>query len=72
MQLHESIGVIKGIGEKTEKLFAKMDVFTVEDLLEHYPRGYDAFEVLKSLQAAAEIINALTSAHPSVFCLLTR
>ena len=44
MQLHESIGIIKGIGEKTEKLFAKMDVFTVEDLLEHYPRGYDAFE----------------------------
>ncbi len=44
MELQNSIGIIKGIGEKTEKLFAKMDVFTVEDLLEHYPRGYDAFE----------------------------
>ncbi len=44
MELQNSISVIKGIGEKTEKLFAKMDVFTIEDLLEHYPRGYDSFE----------------------------
>lgn len=44
MELQDSIGVIKGIGEKTEKLFAKMDIFTIDDLLEHYPRTYDAYE----------------------------
>ncbi len=44
MELHESIGVIKGVGEKTEKLFAKMNVFTVGELLEHYPRNYDSYE----------------------------
>ena len=52
MELTESISVIKGVGEKTEKLFAKMDVFTIEDLLEHYPRGYDSFEEIIPISKA--------------------
>lgn len=52
MELHESVGVIKGIGEKTEKLFAKMDVFTVQDLIEHYPRSYDAYEPIIPVSGA--------------------
>ena len=35
---------IKGIGEKTEKLFYKTGVERVEDLLRYYPRYYDVFE----------------------------
>lgn len=35
---------LKGIGEKTGKLFAKLGVETVEDLLHYYPRAYDACE----------------------------
>lgn len=35
---------IKGIGEKTEKLFAKLGIFTAGDLLRYYPRGYDIYE----------------------------
>ncbi|QHQ62511.1 ATP-dependent DNA helicase RecG [Anaerocolumna sedimenticola] len=35
---------IKGIGEKTEKDFNKMGLYTIEDLLKHYPRAYDVFE----------------------------
>ena len=35
---------IKGIGPKTEKLFNKAGVFTVDDLLKYYPRYYDIFE----------------------------
>ncbi len=35
---------LKGIGEKTGKLFEKLGVSTVRELLEYYPRGYDAFE----------------------------
>ena len=34
----QSIRELKGIGEKTEKLFSKLDVRTVEDLLAYYPR----------------------------------
>ncbi|MBR4085298.1 MAG: ATP-dependent DNA helicase RecG [Lachnospiraceae bacterium] len=35
---------LKGIGEKTAKLFAKLHVDTVEDLLNYYPRDYETFQ----------------------------
>lgn len=35
---------LKGIGEKTEKLFYKAGIEKVNDLLRYYPRYYDAFE----------------------------
>ena len=35
---------LKGIGEKTEKLFYKAGVEKVNDLLRYYPRYYDIFE----------------------------
>lgn len=38
------IGELKGIGEKTKKLFQKIHIETVEDLIHYYPRGYDIYE----------------------------
>ena len=35
---------IKGIGEKTEKLLEKLNIYTAGDLLRYYPRGYDVYE----------------------------
>ncbi len=35
---------LKGIGEKTEKLFQKIGVNTVGDLIRYYPRSYDVYE----------------------------
>lgn len=35
---------LKGIGQKTEKLFEKVGVSSVEGLLEYYPKYYDIFE----------------------------
>lgn len=40
----QPIEELKGIGEKTGKLFRKLGIETVGDLLQYYPRGYDAFE----------------------------
>ena len=40
----QPITSLKGIGEKTAKLFAKLGVETVEELLHDYPRAYDAYE----------------------------
>lgn len=34
---------VKGIGEKTEKLFHKLGVYTTDELLEYYPRNYDMY-----------------------------
>ena len=44
MKIQDSIIKIKGIGEKAEKNFQRMDIYTVGDLLEHYPRGYDVYK----------------------------
>ena len=38
------IGNLKGIGEKTKKLFEKINVHTVGDLIRYYPHGYDVYE----------------------------
>lgn len=40
----ESVTSLKGIGEKTAGLFARLGIYTVEDLLHDYPRAYDAYE----------------------------
>lgn len=44
MEANVRIKIIKGIGDKTEKLLLKLGIETVQDLLEHYPRGYEEFE----------------------------
>ncbi len=43
MDKYSSLTCIKGIGEKTEKNFNKLEIFTVGDLLEYYPRTYDRY-----------------------------
>ena len=38
-KIHE----IKGVGEKTEKLFAKVGIYNLQQLLHYYPRDYDCY-----------------------------
>lgn len=38
-----SIKELKGIGEKTQKLFAKLNIRTVDELLAAYPKDYELF-----------------------------
>lgn len=35
---------LKGIGEKTEKIYQKAGIYTIGDLLRYYPRGYQVYE----------------------------
>ena len=42
--MRQSLQTLKGVGEKTEKLFFKLGIYDTEDLLHYYPRNYDAFE----------------------------
>lgn len=44
MQGTDSIRTLKGVGEKTEKLFAKIGVYTVKDLVKTYPRYYSVYD----------------------------
>lgn len=41
---YQPLTSLKGIGEKTGKLFEKLGILTVEELLHYYPRAYDAYE----------------------------
>lgn len=70
MEANDKITVIKGIGEKTEKLFLKLGIETVQDLLEHYPRGYEEFERPVPISTATEgvtiAIEASTVATPKI------
>lgn len=34
----QSLRTLKGVGEKTEKLFQKVGIYDTDDLLHYYPR----------------------------------
>ena len=45
---------LKGVGEKTEKLFQKIGITTTEELLRYYPRTYDIYEEPVEIASAEE------------------
>lgn len=45
----DNINTLKGIGEKTGKLFEKLGIITIDELLHYYPRAYDPFEAPAAL-----------------------
>lgn len=59
MDRNTPIREIKGIGEKTEALFHKMNIYTVGDVLLNYPRTYIQFPEAKH---ADEVIEGETAA----------
>ena len=44
MKNQESICSLKGIGDKTAKLFEKLGIHTIEELIHDYPRAYQAYD----------------------------
>lgn len=50
----QSIETLKGIGEKTAKLFEKVGIRTIDDLLHYYPRGYDTYGEPKTIGELSE------------------
>jgi len=54
MNINESVGNLKGVGVKTEQLYAKLGIYSISDLLEYFPRAYDTFEEAVSVDKVAE------------------
>ena len=54
MNLDSQIRELKGVGEKTETLFQNLGVYTVRDILLHFPREYHKFEQPKSVDEISE------------------
>ena len=44
MNEYSKISELKGVGEKTEKIFQKLHIDTIGDLLRYYPRAYEIYE----------------------------
>ena len=51
MDEREPLRSLKGVGEKTDKLFGKLGLRTVGDLLRDFPREYDVYERPVSVSA---------------------
>lgn len=54
MNEQSNISGLKGIGPKTEQLFEKAGIRTIQDLLSYYPRGYDIYEKPVPVQEVQE------------------
>ncbi|MCD7752568.1 MAG: ATP-dependent DNA helicase RecG [Lachnospiraceae bacterium] len=70
MQLTDSVKALKGVGDKTAVLFQKLNIFTVRDLLQHFPREYDRLEEVSTIDSLkpdqqAVIAASVTAAKPS-------
>ena len=70
MEEYNKINTVKGIGEKTQKLYEKLGIETVQDLLEHYPREYEEFErpvmIASIFEGAVLAIEASITSAPKV------
>lgn len=54
IDIYQSTGQLKGVGEKTEKLYWKLGIYTIEDLLNYYPRAYDSYKEPIGVSEACE------------------
>ncbi len=54
MKLKDSIKFVKGIGEARAKLFEKLGIFTVEDMLFHLPRALEDRSEVKAIADLAD------------------
>ena len=45
MELTDSVKTVKGVGDKSLALLQKLNIYTVRDLLRHYPTDYDNFQM---------------------------
>lgn len=54
MNLSDRVGALKGVGEKTEKLLNRLGIYTIGNLIEHYPRNYDICHAPVKIESLTE------------------
>ena len=54
LRLDDNIEKINGIGEKTAKKYNKLDIYTVKDLIMHFPRTYERYDEIIDIASAGE------------------
>lgn len=67
MKLQESIVTLKGIGDQTANKFHKLGVYTLQNLIEHYPKEYeDRREIISICDTDMEEENNIIATVASV------
>ncbi len=70
MRLDSNIKEIKGIGDKSAATFAKAGIYTVNDVVRYFPRGYEEFEAPVSFDKLQEeevqAVAAFVTKQPTV------
>lgn len=61
MYITAPITKIKGIGEKTAQTFEKLNIYTAEDVLFHFPRTYFRYPVARSMEEIEIIQEGMTA-----------
>lgn len=51
MKLQDSIKSVGGVGDKVATKYARMGIFSVVDLIYHFPRRYEDYSDIKTIQA---------------------
>lgn len=64
--LEKPLGSLPGVGPVREKALARLGLVTIEDLLYHYPRGYQDFTRVWDPGEAADGQTALFAGHPAL------
>ena len=54
MQLTDPVTSIKGVGDKTAGLFAKMGITNIEQLFEYFPKNYEKVDSLEKINGLIE------------------
>lgn len=62
--MNKKLRELKGVGEKTEKLFQKIGIMDTDDLLHYFPRDYDYYEEPIPVSQAEE--GMIAAVHVSV------
>ena len=58
MERTSNIGTLKGIGAKTEQLFHNLGVYTIGDILLHYPKNYDKLPTITPLSELPSLFDS--------------
>ena len=73
IDLKQSVQYIKGVGPNRVKLFNLLGVYTVEDLINYYPRAYEDRTKIKKIEELQDgeeaLIEAVTVSGVSMFKL---
>lgn len=72
MNFNTSMKELKGIGDKNGALFHKLNIDTVGDLLQRFPRAYESYKEPVSLTAASGMEKAAVKAVVATTPALTR